>query len=181
VRYTPDESTKDAGPASLDTTGAPRETARAEIVGADTASALGLTVKAYTPVLDLCRKLIAAGQDPERPLHAYRGDVLCLRIPSIGECGKLRIRGKDIGFEPMPSPSPQEPRPLRRTLRGYDPSVIDESGMTGDGEKIADAEDRRASIQPAKPIRKAAPIASERRGRRKPMQISAATEKERTP
>jgi hypothetical protein len=39
----------------------------------------------------MCRKLIEAGYDPDRPLHAYRGDVLCLKVRSIGEGAKLTV------------------------------------------------------------------------------------------
>jgi hypothetical protein len=41
--------------------------------------------------LALCRKLIAAGFDPSRPLCAYRGAVLCLRVRSIGEGAQLIV------------------------------------------------------------------------------------------
>jgi hypothetical protein len=57
---------------------------RAEISGSDRCCALGVTVCASSPVLALCRKLVAAGYDPGRPLHAYRGDMLCLTVTSIG-------------------------------------------------------------------------------------------------
>jgi hypothetical protein len=42
-------------------------------------------------VFALCRALVTAGHDPNRPLHAYRGDVLCLRVRSIGEGARLTI------------------------------------------------------------------------------------------
>jgi hypothetical protein len=41
--------------------------------------------------LDLCRALVEAGYDPTTPLEAYRGDMLCLRVRSIGEAADLRI------------------------------------------------------------------------------------------
>jgi hypothetical protein len=51
------------------------------------------------PVLELCRKLVRAGYDPGRPLEVYRGDVLCLRVRSIGEGAKLFIdESKDARF-----------------------------------------------------------------------------------
>jgi hypothetical protein len=49
---------------------------RAELIGSDTAIALGHAVKAYAPVLELCRELVAAGQDPTTRLEAYRGPIL---------------------------------------------------------------------------------------------------------
>ena len=64
---------------------------RAELIGGDTCSALGMTAKSGAPVLVLCRKLVEAGHDPSMPLEAYRGKTLCLRVRSIGEAAKLRM------------------------------------------------------------------------------------------
>jgi hypothetical protein len=63
----------------------------AELIGSDTCTAVGITVVDHAPVLALCRALITAGQDPNRPLHAYRGEMLCLRVHSIGEGARLTI------------------------------------------------------------------------------------------
>ena len=65
---------------------------RAAIAGRNRAEANGISVIAAAPVLALCRKLIAAGVDPAEPLEAYRGDVLCLRIRSIGEGASLGVQ-----------------------------------------------------------------------------------------
>jgi hypothetical protein len=65
---------------------------RAELSKSDTCTAEGFTVRANAPVLGLCRKLVDAGYDPDRPLHCYRGDTLCLKIRSIGEGAKLTVR-----------------------------------------------------------------------------------------
>ena len=70
----------------------------AELTGDDVAVACGITVKASAPVLALCRALIAAGHSPGIPLEAYRGDVLCLRVRSIGEGARMEINGKGNGF-----------------------------------------------------------------------------------
>jgi len=43
------------------------------------------------PVLAVCRKLTSAGFDPSRPLHAYRGDTLSLKVRSIGEGARLTV------------------------------------------------------------------------------------------
>jgi hypothetical protein len=64
---------------------------RAEITDADRCEADGFTVRAAAPVLAMCRKLLAAGYDPDRPLHAYRGDVLALKVRAIGEGAKLTV------------------------------------------------------------------------------------------
>jgi hypothetical protein len=70
----------------------------AVIAGADQCEAIGHKVHASVPVLALCRKLIEAGHDPGRPLDVYRGDVLALRVRSIGEVARLSIRGDGVGF-----------------------------------------------------------------------------------
>lgn len=65
---------------------------RAEITGFDRCEAENHAVRASAPVLALCRELVEAGFDPVRPLHAYRGDVLCLKVRSIGEGAKLECQ-----------------------------------------------------------------------------------------
>jgi hypothetical protein len=54
-----------------------------ELVGSDTTIAAGITVVAYAPVLELCRRLIAAGYDPGIRLEAYRESTLCLTVRSV--------------------------------------------------------------------------------------------------
>jgi hypothetical protein len=71
---------------------------RAELTGSSTCTALGLSVRANSPVLGLCRRLIEAGYDPATPLQAYRGDTLCLVIRSIGEAAALEINSAGTGF-----------------------------------------------------------------------------------
>jgi hypothetical protein len=71
---------------------------RAELTGGDTCSAAGITVKSPTPVLEMCRKLIAAGHDPGLPLDAYRGATVCLHVRSIGEAAALEIASRGTGF-----------------------------------------------------------------------------------
>jgi hypothetical protein len=79
----------------------PRSPIRAEITG-NTCTALGITARDRdgSPVLKLCRKLIEGGHDPATPLHAYRGDTLCLKVRSIGEAARLRVSSGG-GFEPL--------------------------------------------------------------------------------
>ena len=64
---------------------------RAELSGNNSCTALGITVRAKAPVLALCRKLIAAGHDPGRPLHAYRGETLALTVTAIGYGAKYTV------------------------------------------------------------------------------------------
>ena len=63
----------------------------AELIGSNACTAVGITVVDHAPVLALCRALVTAGQDPNRPLHAYRGDVLCLRVRSIGQAARFTV------------------------------------------------------------------------------------------
>jgi len=64
---------------------------RAELISSTSCTAVGITVVDHAPVLALCRALVTAGQDPNRPLHAYRGDVLCLRVRSIGQAARFTV------------------------------------------------------------------------------------------
>ena len=89
---------------------------RAELIGSDTCIALGITVTAYTPVLELCRRLIAAGHDPTTRLEAYRGPTLCLIVRSIGEAAALEPNGEGTGFRRRCRPDAASP--MRNSARG---------------------------------------------------------------
>jgi hypothetical protein len=78
---------------------------RAALIGSDRCEAEGISVCAVAPVPALCRKLVAAGHDPRRPLHAYRGNVLALRVRSIGEGAELAIAGDGVGFRRRKEPA----------------------------------------------------------------------------
>jgi hypothetical protein len=71
---------------------------RADLIGSDICTALGLTARNHSRVLALCRALVEFGHDPNIPLEAYRGDVLCLRIRSIDEGVALEVNGHGTGF-----------------------------------------------------------------------------------
>jgi hypothetical protein len=62
-----------------------------QIIGSDRCTYDSLVVKHNAPVLAMCRKLIEAGYDPERPLQAYRGDTLCLKVRTIAEGARLTV------------------------------------------------------------------------------------------
>ena len=62
-----------------------RQVIRAELIGSDTCTALGITSQSSIPVLAMCRALVEAGHNLSSRLDVYRGDVLCLRAQSIGE------------------------------------------------------------------------------------------------
>lgn len=92
----------------------------AELSG-DTCSAGDITASSAAPILLLCRKLVAAGLHPHRPMHCYRGSVLAVIVRSIGYGAKLAVKERAFGpvFEGYWAP-PQTPPvapPMRR--RGY--------------------------------------------------------------
>jgi hypothetical protein len=68
-----------------------REVIRAELTGTNCAEARGITVRSPSPVLDLARKLVAAGYHPATPLEAWRGSTLCLTVRSVYEAARLRV------------------------------------------------------------------------------------------
>ena len=81
-----------------------RASIRATLTGSDWCEAEGHTVRAYAPVLAMCRKLPAAGYDQAMPLEAYRGDTLCLKVRSIGEGANLEINGDGVGLRQRRKP-----------------------------------------------------------------------------
>jgi hypothetical protein len=90
---------------------------RAELIGSEGCSALGMTVRSTTPILALCRLLIEAGHDPETPLEALRGPTLCLRIRHIGEAAQLEPSPRGAGFVRGRPPIAQTARTLQADRR----------------------------------------------------------------
>ena len=86
---------------------------RAELIGSDTCTAMGIIARAHSPVLMLCRLLIEAGHNPTACLEAYRGSTSCLTVRSIGEGAMLRTASHGVGFERVLDA--QEPRTSRKT------------------------------------------------------------------
>jgi hypothetical protein len=80
---------------------------RAELIGSDTCTALGIAVRAGAPVLAMCRRLVAAGHDPATPLVAARGATPCLLVRAIGEAARFEISSSGNGLAPY--------RPRRRS------------------------------------------------------------------
>jgi hypothetical protein len=74
---------------------------RADLVGADTAVAAGITATGHAPLLTLCRRLVEAGHNPSTPLEAYRGTTLCLRARSIGAGARLTVRRRPRRQTPL--------------------------------------------------------------------------------
>jgi hypothetical protein len=71
------------------------------IFGSDHCEVDDLVVRHSAPVLAMCRALIDADYDPERPIEAYRGDVLSLRVSSIGYGAKFTIEESRSGGAPV--------------------------------------------------------------------------------
>jgi hypothetical protein len=70
---------------------------RASLIGSNRCDADGFTARGSAPVFKLCRALLKAGYDPGRPLHAYRGEVLCLVVGTIGEGARLTVKTAGSG------------------------------------------------------------------------------------
>ena len=76
---------------------------RADLIGSDTCAALGLTINSSSPVLAICRALVESGHDEAIALEPYRGDVLCLRVRSIGDAAALEVNARGTGFVVRPA------------------------------------------------------------------------------
>jgi hypothetical protein len=103
----------------------------ATLIGSNCCEALGITARGYAPVLDLCRALVKAGHDPRWPLHAYRGDVLALKVRSIGEGARLTVREDRAGprfvaWEPFPRRVGARVREKAEGIGGSAPDQSDE-------------------------------------------------------
>jgi hypothetical protein len=70
---------------------------RAELIGLRHLHALGIIARGRAPVLAVCRAPVTSGYDTRRPLHAYRGDVLCLTVRSIGAGAGLTVADDRLG------------------------------------------------------------------------------------
>jgi hypothetical protein len=98
---------------------------RADLVGADTAVAAGITATGHAPLLTLCRRLVEAGHDPSTPLEAYRGTTLCLRARSIGAGARLTVRE---GPDGKPRFATYRPAPDCRQSCGGQPPTRSNAG-----------------------------------------------------
>jgi hypothetical protein len=70
---------------------------RTELVGSHHCIANGVTASATAPVLALCRKLLAAGLNPDQALEVYRGATLAIRVRSIGKGARLAVEDSKSG------------------------------------------------------------------------------------
>ena len=69
----------------------------AQFIKSDRCTAEGLEVRANAPGLGMCRKLLEAGYDPDRPLHCYRGETLAMKISSISYGAKYSVSEPSTG------------------------------------------------------------------------------------
>ena len=74
-----------------------RNMLRAELIGANTCRAAGLTATGSAPVLALCRNLIAAGLDPDQALEVYRSGMMALRVRSLAAGAALTVEDDSRG------------------------------------------------------------------------------------
>jgi hypothetical protein len=87
-------------------------TIRAELSSDTIATSCGITVHTGSPVLSMCRQLVAEGCNPTTPLQAFRGDTLCLTIRSLGEAASLRVNTAGTGFVTQREPTSAPPMRL---------------------------------------------------------------------
>jgi hypothetical protein len=57
----------------------------------------GIYARGSAPILALCRALIAAGHDPDRALHVYRGSTPAVVVGAIGKAAKLTVEDDSRG------------------------------------------------------------------------------------
>jgi hypothetical protein len=69
---------------------------RAQLVGSS-CTAASLTASRREPIFDLCRLLLAAGHDPSRPLHVYRGEAEAIEVRSIAAGARLTVEESGHG------------------------------------------------------------------------------------
>jgi hypothetical protein len=74
-------------------------TLRVDLYGDDICECGDITVIAGNePILQMCRRLIDAGFDPDTPLRCYRNNALALNVRAIGEAACLTINSRGNGF-----------------------------------------------------------------------------------
>jgi hypothetical protein len=101
----------------------PQAVIRAMLIGSNHCEAEGIIAHGYAPVLDLCRKLVAAGYNPASPLEAWRGETLCLRVRSIGESAGLTVADDKYG---TPHLRRRQKRPLGHVAGSPVAQIADE-------------------------------------------------------
>jgi hypothetical protein len=82
---------------------------RAELSSDTIATSCGITVHIGSPVLSLCRRLVAEGCNPSTPMEVYRGSTLALHVRSIGGAANLRVNTAGTGFTMQQEPTSAPP------------------------------------------------------------------------
>ena len=82
----------------------------AQFIKSDRCSAEGLEVRASGPALAMCRKLIEAGYDPDRPLHCFRGETLAMKVSSIAYGARYSVSEPSTGSGVRPVPFSEGPK-----------------------------------------------------------------------
>jgi hypothetical protein len=76
----------------------PKQDALSAELSGDSFCRLGEVVTTgRTPVLALCRQLLAQGVSPDQALEVYRNGTLALRVRSIGEGARLTVKSAGNG------------------------------------------------------------------------------------
>jgi hypothetical protein len=91
-------------PAELNSQTKAKQVIPAELTGSDICTSAGITTTGVTPVLSLCRELLAAGLDADTAVEVFRGATMALRIRAIGEAAGLEINAEGNGFRPARKP-----------------------------------------------------------------------------
>jgi hypothetical protein len=111
---------------------------RAELLGSYGATAAGITVdyarrRRGSPVCELARRLIMAGQDPASMLLAYRGRTLCFEPRPLFVWAGLRVKESDGARASARFDRYAPPRAPRRGSTGHLPVPENEPTRAVDG------------------------------------------------
>jgi len=82
----------------------------AQFIKSDRCCTEGLEVRANAPALAMCRKLIEAGYDPDRPLHCFRGETLAMKISSIAYGARYSVSEPSTGSGVRLAPNSEGPK-----------------------------------------------------------------------
>jgi len=69
----------------------------ASLHGSNTCAVGDFAVTAYEPVFEMCRKLVAAGVNPQTRLECYRGSTLAFVVNAIGKGAGLTVEDDHRG------------------------------------------------------------------------------------
>jgi hypothetical protein len=96
---------------------------KAELTGSRYCKALGMVATGRTPVLALCRVLLAQSVDPDQALVVYRNSLEALRVRSIRDGAKLTVKEPDRGRPHFASWKAIPPSPVASPMRNSEPPL----------------------------------------------------------